>query len=87
MCSLLHEHARCHLVTPLQDEQLSPELAAGIVHVTALTALSRLTELDFGAYWLPHDNCRLLLHSLLPEQRLGALAWLQESHDSQVGAC
>lgn len=36
-----------------------------------------------GAFWLPHDNCRLLLHSLSPPQRQGALTWLQQCHDHQ----
>lgn len=70
----------------VQDEALSTKMAQGMVHITALSALSRVTELDFGAWWLPHDNCRLLLHSLRGDQRLGALQWLQESHDAQVGA-
>lgn len=66
--------------------QALPALSCrGLTHITALTALSRLTELDAGQWWLPHENCRMLLHSLLPSQRKGALEWLEVCHAAQGG--
>ena len=46
------------------QEALPPDLARGLDNVTALTCLTRLTELDFGSHWLPHDTCRQAAHRL-----------------------
>jgi len=69
----------------LPHETLPHLLCRGLTHITALSALSRLTELDAGAWWLPHENCRMLLHSLAPSQRRGALEWLEACHATQGG--